>query len=329
VLHALARLASAAAMGGLLSATAASPVAAGPYPDRPVTIITPSGAGAGPDVITRIVAARFTQAWGRQVVVLNRPGAGGLTAAQAVTAAEADGYTLYLPLGSTFVVLPETNTKLPLDLDRDIAPIGLVGEQPMMIAVHPSLGVNTLAELIAAARNRPGEILYGAGRGTMPHLAGALLAHRAGIDLTFVPYPTATRALADALGGTIPLFLEASASLAGAVRGGQLKALAVASATRLPDMPDVPTVAEAVPALVGFQARGWFALAARAGTPDVVMQQVGRTLQAALAEPEIKEKLAALGTYPRPLSPAETIRFIHDEQALWRPLVRQIGLTAQ
>ena len=201
--HVLAKLATVGIVA--IAAALGSPALAGNYPERPVMIVTPSGAGAGPDVITRIIADRLSHEWGRQVLVVNRPGGGGLMAAQAVSAAERDGYTLYLPLSSTFVVLPETQTKLPLDLRRDIVPIGLIGEQPMVIAVHPSLGVNSLTELIAVAKKRPGQLLYGAGRGSMPHLAGALFAHRAGIELGFIPYPTASRALTDAIGGTLSL----------------------------------------------------------------------------------------------------------------------------
>ena len=208
--HVLAKLATCVvAIAGVVE----SPALAGTYPERPVTIITPSGAGAGPDVITRIIADRFSRAWGQQVVVMNRPGGGGTIAAQAVSTAERDGYTLYLPLGSTFVVLPETQSKLPLDLQRDIVPIGLIGEQPMVLTVNPSLAVNTLQELIAVAKQRPGQLLYGAGRGTMPHLAGALFAQRTGIDVGFVPYPTATRALADSVSGTLSFFVESAASV--------------------------------------------------------------------------------------------------------------------
>ena len=199
----------------------------------------------------------------------------------------------------------------------------------MVIAVNPSLGVNTLQELIAVAKKRPGQLLYGAGRGTMPHLAGALFAQRAGIELGFIPYPTASRALTDTIGGTLSLVVESAASVSGPIHSGQIRALAVASTKRLPDLPDVPTVAEAVPELDAFEARGWFALVALAGTPDGIVQDVHQTLKVVLAQPEVMKKLATLGTYPRPMSPAETVDFIRAEQDLWRPLVRQIGMGPQ
>ncbi len=313
----------------LAAAIAASPATAESYPTRPVMLLTPIAAGSGPDVIVRIVAERLTQAWGQQVLVVNRPGAGGIVAAQAAAVAPSDGHTLYMPLASTFVVLPETQAKMPLDLARDLVPIGMLGEQPMAIAVNPALGINTLAELIARAKSRPGDILFGAGRGTLPHLTGEMLRRRAGIDLTYIPYPVNTRALQDAIGGTIHVFIESMAALSGPIQGGSLKALAVASSSRLPDFPDLPTVEEATPGIGAFEARGWFALMATARTPDAIVQKVNRDLRIVLGEPEVKRKLAVLGTYPRPMSPAETAAFIRSEQELWRPVVRQLDLASQ
>ena len=184
---------------GAMAAIAGSPAKADSYPTRPVMILSPAGAGTGPDVIARIVADRLTQAWGQQVLVVNRPGGGGVIAAQAAAAAPPDGHTLYLPLASTFVVLPETQAKMPLDLARDLVPIGMIGEQPMVIAVNPALGINTLAELIARAKGRPGEILFGAPRGTLPHLMGEMLRGRVGLDLAYIP-SAGMRAIQDTIG---------------------------------------------------------------------------------------------------------------------------------
>ena len=172
---------------GAMAAIAGSPAKADSYPTRPVMILSPAGAGTGPDVIARIVADRLTKTWGQQVLVVNRPGGGGVIAAQAAAVAPSDGHTLYMPIASTFVVLPETQAKMPLDLARDLVPIGMVGEQPMVITVNPALGINTLAELIARAKGRPGEILFGAARGTLPHLMGEMLRGRVGLDLAYIP----------------------------------------------------------------------------------------------------------------------------------------------
>jgi tripartite-type tricarboxylate transporter receptor subunit TctC len=299
------------------------PAKAENYPAKPVMIVTPAGAGSSPDVITRIVADRLTQSWGQQVLVVNRPGGGGIIAAHAVSTAARDGYTLYMAIASTFVGLPETEAKLPFDLRRDIAPIGLVGEMPMVIAVRPSPDVTTLTELIALAKNRPRQILFGGGRTTVPHLTGLLLGNQAGIDLTFVSYPTSAKAVNDVIGGTLTFSVEGLAAQAGAIEGGSLKPLAVASAERLPNLPDVPTVAETIP---GFEARGWFALMAPAGIPESIVRKVNLDLRAVLEQGDVRQKMAKLGTYARPTSPAETAEFIRREQDLWRPVVKQAAL---
>jgi tripartite-type tricarboxylate transporter receptor subunit TctC len=312
---------------GAMAAVAGSPVKADSYPTRPVMLLTPVGAGSGPDVIARIVADRLTKTWGQQVLVVNRPGGAGIIAAQAAAVAPADGHTLYMPVASTFVVLPETHAKLPLDLARDLVPVGLLGEQPMAIAVNPALGISTLAELIARAKDRPGGLLFGANRGLLPHLTGEMLRRRAGINLTYIP--SNTRTLQDTIGGTFHVFIESMTAIAGPMQGGSLKALAVAASRRLSDFPDLPTVEEAVPGIGVFEARGWFALMAPARTPDVIVQKINRDLRVALGEPEVQRKLAVLGTYPRPMSPAETAAFIRSEQDLWRPVVKQLDLTSQ
>jgi tripartite-type tricarboxylate transporter receptor subunit TctC len=297
------------------------------YPARPVMIITPSGAGTGPDVVARIVADRLSKSWGQQVLIINRPGAGGLIAAQAAASAAPDGYTLYMPISSTYIVLPELQAKLPLDLERDIVPLGLIGEQPMIIAVHPSLGVTSLPELVALARQSPGKILFGTGRGNLPHMTGEMLAQRAKLDLTFVPYPSAARALQDALTGTLPLMIESPSALAGPLQGGLLRGLAVASSQRLTDFPKLPTVAETMPELGAFEARGWFVLTARTGTPEAIVSKIRKDLQTELDRPEVRSKLQSLGTYTRSISTTDIPAFIRNEQALWRSIVRQVAKT--
>jgi len=170
------------------------------YPQRPVTIIVPAGAGSGPDVITRLVAERLSRGWGHQAVVSNRPGGGGMIATQAMAGVERDGHTLFMPLSSTLTVMPELQPRLPLDFDRDLVPIGLVATQPMMIAVHSSLGISSLSELVARGKSRPADLLVGASRGTIPHMAWEMFRTRAGMDATLVPYPSVARAIQDAPG---------------------------------------------------------------------------------------------------------------------------------
>jgi putative tricarboxylic transport membrane protein len=296
------------------------------YPSKSVKIINPAPAGNGPDVIGRIVAEHLSQAWRQPVLTINRPGAGGLLAAQAAVAADRDGYTLYQTNSSSMLVLPVTQ-KLSFDLGRDLVPIGLIGEEPFLIAVTPSLGVNSLSELIALAKKRPGEIMYAAaGRGSMPNLVGELFRTRAGVDLTFVPYPSNSQALAEMMAGRISMVVHTLSTLLGAIEGRTIKVLATTSARRLPDLPDVPTVAELIPGFAGF---GWFALMTPAGTPETTVESVSRGLHAVLGQPELQKRVEKLGTFVRRMSPKETATFIRSEQELWTPVVRQLGLASR
>jgi tripartite-type tricarboxylate transporter receptor subunit TctC len=308
-----------------LATVAASPAHAESYPVKPVKIITQAPAGAGPDVILRIVADRLTQMWEQQVLVINRPGGGGLIAAQAAaTTSERDGYTLYMASSSALVVLPETQAKLPFNFERDFVPIGFIGEQPFVIAVPPALKIGTLEELIALAKRRPGEITYAANlTGTLPHLTAEFFRLRSGIKATLVPYAGgAPAALSDIMGGRISMIVESLPALSGAIRGNIVKPLAVSSAQRLPQFPDLPTIAETIP---GFEATGWFAMMAPSGTPNDVVEKVSRGLHLVLEQPEVVQKLATLGTYSRSMSTAELADFIRSEQQKWKPVLQQIG----
>ena len=294
------------------------------YPAKPVRIITHSAAGGAPDAVLRIVADRLSQLWGRQVVALNHPGAGGAVAARTAATAAPDGYTLYMPASSAFVTLQGLQANLPLEVPRDFVPIGFVAEQPFFITVAPSLGVTTLTEFIALAKKRPGEISYAAtGRGTLSHLAGEALRVRAGIKLLMVPYLGGTaQALNDVIAGRVPLIIDGYPPLAGALQGGSLKALAVGSTQRLPDFPDLATGAETLP---GFNARGWFVLVAPVGTPDAIVRKLSDDLRIVMTDPAIRTKLEKTGNYPRPMTPVELLEFIHGEQQMWKPVVEQIA----
>jgi tripartite-type tricarboxylate transporter receptor subunit TctC len=307
---------------GLIAAIAPiAPAHSQGYPTRAVTIITSSPAGGGPDVILRVVADRLGLLWKQQIVILNRPGANGLIATRDAIKAKADGYTIYMPLGSIFSVLPEVQRKLPFDLERVLAPIGLVGEQPMLIAIAPSLGVNTLSDLIALTKKHPDKMLFTGGpRGSLPHLTGELLWSRTGIEMDFVHYVEVPRALQDVMGGRIPVIINSASALAGAVQSGSIKVLAVASTKRLPQFLDVPTVAETVP---GFAAMGWFPLTVPAETPESIIAQVNQNLRTVLSQAEVVKRLAALGTYANHLSPAETAAYIRRDREVWRPVVRK------
>jgi tripartite-type tricarboxylate transporter receptor subunit TctC len=246
------------------------------YPSKPVRFISDSAAGSSPDVGLRIVAEGLSQLWGQQVVVENRPGASGAISAQAAAAAPPDGFTLYAPALSTFLTLPGRAPNLPLMLPRDFIPIGFTFDQPMSVGVSPTLGVNTLPELIALAKGKPGEITYSvAGVGRMTHLTGELLQIRGGIKLQVVPYTGgAAQALSDIVAGRIAMIVEGYAGMAGIYAAGTLKPLAVGSAQRLAEAPNIPTVAETLP---GFVAAGWQVVVAPNGTSGAVVKRSART----------------------------------------------------
>jgi tripartite-type tricarboxylate transporter receptor subunit TctC len=278
------------------------------YPSRPVQVISPAAAGNSPDVAMRIVADRLGVLWKQQLVIMNRPGGGGLIAAQA----------------STFTVLPITQDKMPLDLHASFTPIGLIAEQAIAVSVNPSLGINSIAELIARIKQSPEGMQFGASnRGGISHLTGELFARKTGLKLSFISASGASTSINDVAAGRIPIIFEGIAAVAGATQGGLLKTIAVAFTKRLPNYPDIPTVAETIP---GFETKGWLALMAPAGTPDRIVQQISTDLRTVLADAEVQEKLAVLGSYAHALTPAETTAFIKAEEDLWWPIVKEVGI---
>jgi tripartite-type tricarboxylate transporter receptor subunit TctC len=259
---------------------------------------------------------------------MNKVGGYGSTALQAAVGAPADGHTLVVSIASSFVVWPEIQKMAAIALEQEIVPIGVIGVQPMVISVNRSVGANTLAELFEITQQRPDEILYGGGRATIPHLTGVRLASSGAVKWRFIP-SQGPRAVQDAMGGSIHVVIESAAALASPMGAGLLKGLAVASASRLPDLPDLPTIGEAIPELGNFEALGWVTLMARAGTPEAIIQKINRDLRNIMVDVEVVRRLSTLGTYPRLLSPAETAAFIASEKEVWRPIVRSLDLTDQ
>jgi tripartite-type tricarboxylate transporter receptor subunit TctC len=294
------------------------------YPTKPVRIITHSAPGGSPDALLRIVGDRLSQMWGRQIVVLNHPGAGGAVAARTAAQAAPDGYTLYMPASSAFVTLSGLQANLPLEVPRDFVPVGFVALQPFLLSVVSSLGAKTLPEFIALAKEKPGELSYAAtGRGTLSHLTGEALQQRAGIKLLMVPYLGGTsQALNDVISGRVPMVIDAYPPLAGALQAGAIRALAVGSTKRLSDFPNLPTVAETLP---GFSPGGWLALVAPVGTPDAIVRKLSEDLREAVLDPTTRTKLETTGNYPNPMSPSELLAFIQAEQKTWKPVLEEIA----
>jgi tripartite-type tricarboxylate transporter receptor subunit TctC len=299
-----------------------------PYPTRPVTIICDSGAGSTPDVTARFVADGLTRLWGQQVAVVNHPGAGGSIAAHAAAEAAPDGYTLYMPALSAFVAQPGTAPNIPVMVPRDFLAIGYTSENPMFIAVSPKLGIKTLAELIALAKKSPGKVSNGVtGIGRLTHLTAELLQMRGDFKLLSVPYTAGPAlALGDVIGGRVDMIIEGYSGIASAIRAGSVTAIAAASEHRLPEFPDLPTVAETIP---GFEANGWQILAAPLGTPDAIIRKVSEDLAKVVNDPDIKRKLAQLGSYTRAMTPSEATAFVQQEQQTWKPVLQKIAANTQ
>ena len=274
--------------------------------------------------MTRIVADRLTQIWKQQIVVLNRPGAGGLIAAQAAAGVEKDGYTLYMAQASTFTVLPiEQEGKMPVNLQTAFVPIGMVGEQPIAIAVNKDVPADTVAELIALANKTPGGMLFGAtNRGGQSHLTGELFRERAKANISFVHAAGAAVSLNDVIAGRIPIMFEGLAGLAPGIQGGGVKLLGGRRA-RAAAQPAGPARHQRDRAGRGVE---------RMDRPDgagrharAVIQKVNADLRKVVAMPEVMERFQTLGTYTRDLTPAQTGEFIRSEERLWWPIVRQVN----
>ncbi|HTS40531.1 MAG TPA: tripartite tricarboxylate transporter substrate binding protein [Xanthobacteraceae bacterium] len=294
------------------------------YPTKPVTFITPAAAGNSPDVVTRVVADQLTQIWKQQIVVLNRPGAGGLIAAQAAAGVEKDGYTLYMTQASTWTVLPiQQEGKMPLDLQKAFTPIAMVGEQPIAVVVNKDVAAKSVAELIALINKTQGGMLFGAtNRGGQAHLTGELFRDRTKTNLSFVHAAAGTATLNDVIAGRIPIMFEGLAGLQPGIQSGGVRLLGVAAVKRLPNLPNLPTINETVPGVVS---SGWIVLMAPTGVPDAIIQKINADLRKVVAIPEVVERFHVLGTYSRDYTPAQTAEFMRSEEKLWWPIVRHIN----
>jgi tripartite-type tricarboxylate transporter receptor subunit TctC len=289
------------------------------FPSGPVKIVVSVGPGAAPDLLTRLIAERLSTLWGQPVITLNQPGGAGAVAIKAVAPAAPDGHTLYMALATNFIALPELQTNFPVDVLHDLVPIGFVGEQPIMIAAAPSLGVGTLPELVALLKKKPGEVnIAGGNRGSILHLTGEWLRSATGTKFTLVHYNGGAAAIPDVLGGRIQVTIDAIASMRAPLDGGQLRPLAETATGRLDNFPNVPAAAETLP---GFAAMGWMALMGPRGTPAPIADRISADLRTVLAIPALKNRLVELGNYVRPMTPAELTAYIVEQQRIWRPVI--------
>ena len=309
-------------VGALLTLVmiAARPAFADDYPNKPIKVISDSAPGSAIDVAFRMIMDRLGAALGQQIVPIDQPGAGGAIAAHAASQSIPDGYTFFAPALSLFISLPGKAENLPLILPRDFLPVGSLTELPMFICASTQSGIKTLPDLIARAKEHPGQISFAAtGIGRLTHLTGLLLASKADIKLEAVPYaggPAA--ALTDVIGGRVPIIIEGYSGLAGAIQAHTITALAVGSRHRQPDFPDLPTVAETLP---GFAAGGWQGMVAPLGTPAAAIQKINESLRKVLSDPVLAKELASRGAYVDPMSPSEVNIFINAQQEQWHPVL--------
>jgi tripartite-type tricarboxylate transporter receptor subunit TctC len=296
------------------------------YPSHPVKLISDSAPGSAIDITMRIIADGLSHTLGQQAVLINQPGGGGSIAVHAASAAAPDGYTLGMMALSDFITLPGTADNLPIQLPRDFIAVGSLGGAPLFITAAPWLQVKTLPEFIAVAKKRPGELAYGTnGPGRLTHLTGELLQQRAGIKLLMVPYSGGTpQVLNDMMGKRIALTLDSYSGIAGAIEAGNAIPLAVAAPQRMALRPDLPTVAETLP---GYESEGWQILVAPVGTPDAIVQKINAALVKAMNDPEVAKRLERIGRDHPPMSPAQALAFVQNEQAKWAPILAHIDIT--
>jgi tripartite-type tricarboxylate transporter receptor subunit TctC len=301
----------------------AGAAAAQTYPARPVRIVVPFPPGGTSDILARTIGARLGESLGQPVVVENRPGAGGNIAADHVAKSPPDGYTLIMGT-SSLAISQSLYKKLSYDLVRDFAPITQAVNYANLLVVHPSAGVASVGELLAAARARPGALNYGtAGNGTPPHMTGELFKSYTGVDIQHIPYKGGAPAIADLIAGQIPIMFDNVPPLLPHVRSGRIKALAVTSLARLAILPDVPTLDES--GLKGFDAVGWNGLLAPAGTPREIVGRLHTDVARILGSPQVRDNLTAQGAEVVGNSPDEFAAWIRAEVKKWAEVIRVSG----
>lgn len=309
----------------LAFSVATAAVAQESYPSKPVTVVVPQAPGGANDAIARIVTQKLSGVFGRQFVVENRPGAGGNIGTAYVAKSAADGYTLLFTVSSAHVINPALYKRRGFDPVRDFAPVGSVATAGYVLVANPSFGPNNVKELVDAARAKPDTIMYAsAGNGTLNHLIGEMLQHSAGIRLVHIPYKGASAAVADVVGGQVPLSVQSLPSALSFIRAGKLKVLAVTNEKRLPSMPEVPTVGET---LRGFGATPWYGLFAPAGTPPAVVSRLQAALSKVLDSPDVRDTLARQGCQPFPSGAPQFEALIRDELPRWSEIVKAAGAT--
>jgi tripartite-type tricarboxylate transporter receptor subunit TctC len=313
--------------GLTLAALATGPVAAQAWPAKPVRLIVPYSAGSAIDVVARVIGQKVGDGWGQQMIIDNRTGANSIIGTEAGARAAPDGYTLLMANDAALAVNPSLYPKLPYDPLKDFAPITLAGANQLLLVVHPSVPARDVKELIALARERKGELDYGSGgNGSAQHLPMEMFMAMTGVRLTHVPYKALGPALNDVVGGQLPVMFAGMPGALPHVKAGKIRALAIASAKRSGAAPDIPTVAES--GVPGFDYAAWVGYLAPAGTPPALVQRINADLIRAMNEPDVREKLAAVGFDIQTSTPDEFRALIGREIDKMGKLVRSAGIKA-
>jgi len=296
------------------------------YPTRVVRFVVPQPPGGASDFTARVVAQKLGEQWGQQIVVDNRPGAGGNIGTELVAKANPDGYTWLLGFTGTHAINPVLYKNLSWDPVKNFAPLNILGIVPFVIVAHPSVPAKNIAELIAYAKANPGKLRYGSGgNGTVNHLIGPMLATATGTQLTHVPYRGIAIAVTNTVSGEVQLSFGSVTSALGLIRGGQLRALALTSNRRTPLLPDVPTLQEA--GIAGFDVTPWFGVLTTGGTPPAVVRKINADMTRLLGTKEIAERFASQGVEPFPVTPEKFAEIIQSDIVRWTKVVKDSGAT--
>jgi tripartite-type tricarboxylate transporter receptor subunit TctC len=293
------------------------------YPSKPVRIIVAQAPGGASDLLIRVIGRKLGEILGQQIVVDNRPGAGGNIGAEVASQAAPDGYTLFM-VSAPHAVAPSLYRKLGYDLMRDFSPVTMLGSEALAMVVHPSLPVKNVRELVGFLKARPGQVSYGStGNGAVNHLATELFKSRAGVDMVHVPYKGSAFALPDVIGGVVPVFFANVSPLLPHIRSGRLRPLAVTSSTRVTTLPEVPTIAES--GYPSYEAVNWFGLVVPARTTEEIVRQLNTAVRQTQALPEVREVYDKRGAMQMSGAPEEMRAFLESEITKWAAVVKSSG----
>ena len=294
------------------------------YPTKPIRVIVPFPSVGAADLFIRTIGQKLTEAWGQQIVVDNRPGAGGNLGVEIASKQPADGYHAVMAAVTTNAIGMSTYAKLGYNLERDLVPVALIGNVPHVLVVHPTLPVKNVKELVALARSRPNELAFASqGPGTLSHLEQELLKQMTGFKALHVPYKGSAPGLADLMAGHVQIFFDSIPSSLPQVKAGRVRALGVASGKRQPAMPDTPAIGESVP---GFEADSWFGILMPVGVPKEVVAKMSAQVLTILAMPDVKEKLISQGGVAAPGGPEQLSERIRADLAKWGKVARTAGV---